>query len=50
MIWEQDENSPPNNNLCVLQIYFTFASVAIMKMKYLKLLQIGQKRILEEMA
>lgn len=40
---------PPNNDFCRLKMYFTFACVATMNMKYLELLQISQKRLLEEM-
>lgn len=40
---------PPNNDLCRLKMYFTFACVTTMNVKYLKLLQVSQKRLSEEM-
>lgn len=49
MVWEKDGNLS-DNYLSRLKICFTFACVAIMKMKYPRLLQISQKSIIEEMS
>lgn len=49
MVWEKGENPPWSITIDQIKIYLIFTCVTIMKIEYLKSLQIRQ-RILKEMS